>query len=266
MSSADLSRKEKREEARAARRAAEEAERARADRRRRMFILSGVVALVVVVVAVVVAIAGSSSNTPPKPHSAAANAKAVAVTRELAGIQQSGATLGSPTAPVTVTEYGDLECPICQAFDVNSLPQLLTNDIRSGRVKMVYRSLQTATQDPTVFNTQQVAALAAGEQNLMWNYVDLFYHEQGQEGTGYVNEAYLAGLASQIPGLVSAQWLAARHSPALSQQVSSDQGQAAKLNFSSTPSFTVQGPKGGRGVSGSLPSYGQLESVIKSVS
>ena len=42
-----------------------------------------------------------------------------------------------------------------------------------------------------MFKDQQVAALAAGMQKKFWNYAELFYHEQGQEDTGYVTESYL---------------------------------------------------------------------------
>ena len=52
-----------------------------------------------------------------------------------------------------------------------------------GKVKVVYRSFCTATcngPDPSVFNTQQVAGLAAGKQNKFWQYTELFYHEQGR--------------------------------------------------------------------------------------
>ena len=34
----------------------------------------------------------------------------------LKGIPQHGTTLGNPKAPVTFTEYGDLQCPICKDF------------------------------------------------------------------------------------------------------------------------------------------------------
>ena len=44
----------------------------------------------------------------------------------------------------------------------------------------------------------------------MWDYLELFYHEQGEEGSGYVTERYLRGLASQVPGLNLAAWSAAR--------------------------------------------------------
>ena len=40
----------------------------------------------------------------------------------------------------------------------------------------------------------------------MWNFIELFYHEQGEEDTGYVTESYLQGLAAQVPGLNLSQW------------------------------------------------------------
>ena len=41
---------------------------------------------------------------------------ATTVNSLLAGIPQSAMRLGSPSAPVTVTEFGDLECPVCRDF------------------------------------------------------------------------------------------------------------------------------------------------------
>ena len=72
--------------------------------------------------------------------------------------------------------------------------------MRTGKLKIEYRSLETATREPETFKTQQVAALAAGKQNKMWNYIELFYHEQGEEDSGYVTESYL-----QRPGRTGAR-------------------------------------------------------------
>ena len=79
------------------------------------------------------------------------------------------------------------------------LPELVAKDVRAGKVKIVYRAFETATRDPQTFQAQQVAALAAGKQNHFWDYVELFYRQQGAEGTGYVTESYLSGLAKQVP-------------------------------------------------------------------
>ncbi len=91
--------------------------------------------------------------------------------------------------------------------------QLVSNDVKAGRVKVQYKAFETATRDPATFQTQQVAALAAGKQNRFWNFMELFYHQQGSEGTNYVTENYLDALAAQIPGLNIAQWKTARNDP-----------------------------------------------------
>jgi protein-disulfide isomerase len=223
------------------------------------------------VVAVAVAISSSGGNgSAPAPTSAAAKQEAATVNGLLSGIPQSGATLGSPTAKVTVTEYGDLQCPICRTFALGAENQLISSDVRSGKVKLVYRSLETATgngPDPTVFASQQAAAYAAGAQGKAWNYIELFYHEQGQENTAYVTPAYLDGLARQIPGLSYAAWQSARQSPTYTSQVTVDGQAAAAKGFNSTPTTVIQGPKGqAQPIVGNPSSYSQLESVIQSVS
>ncbi len=101
-----------------------------------------------------------------------------------------------------MTYYGDLECPICQRLHApRRLPAADQKRGTPGKVQVVYKAFETATRDPNVFKDQQVAALAAGQQQKFWNFAELFYHEQGQEDTGYVTETYLDDLAKQITGL-----------------------------------------------------------------
>jgi protein-disulfide isomerase len=213
----------------------------------------------VVIVAVVIAItSGSSSNSKASNASSAAQ-----VTKLLGGIQQSGRTLGSAKAPVTVTLYEDLECPVCREFMLSGGSQLIAKDVRAGRVKVVFRSLQTATPDPTTFQVQQQAAVAAGEQNRLWNFVELFYHQQGAEGTAYVTESYLDKLARQIPGLNNSKWLSARKQATLASQVTSDESLAKSKGFNSTPTIVVQGPKASPQPVAGAASYSQIEQLVK---
>ena len=138
-------------------------------------------------------------NTNPDPGKQQATAITKTVDTLLAGIPQTGTQLGNPKAPVTMTYFGDLECPICRDFTLlGGMSQLISNDVRQGKVKVVYKSFCTATCNgpgQSVFNTQQVAAYAAGMQNKFWNYAETFYREQGTEDTGYVTENYLTHLA-----------------------------------------------------------------------
>jgi protein-disulfide isomerase len=240
----DLTRKQRRDQARAERKAMEEAEVAGAARRRRLTQLGIAVAVVVAaIVVVLVATSGGSKSGIPQTKQAQG-----AVTNEvralMGGIHQNGNVLGSPTAPVTLQYFGDLECPICREFTFGALPSIIQKWVREGKLKIEYRSLETATREPETFRTQQVAALAAGKQNKMWNFIETFYHEQGEEDSGYVTEKYLQGIASQVSGLNLAQWTSDRGNAALAAQVAADAQAANNAGFTGTPSFLI-GKTGG---------------------
>jgi protein-disulfide isomerase len=235
----DLTRKQRREQAREERKALEQAEVDRAKRRTRLTQLGVVVAIVVVVIVGIAIAAGGSSTKTVAPKSSAANATVAEVKTLIDGIPQNGNTLGDPNAPVTLRYYGDLECPICKEFTLEVLPTLIPKYVRTGKLKIEYRSLETATREPEVFKDQQVAAYAAGKQNKAWEFIETFYHEQGEEDSGYVNEKYIQGIASQVPGLNLADWTAARSEPTYANAVEHDAQAANQAGFTGTPSFEI---------------------------
>jgi protein-disulfide isomerase len=262
------SRTKQKEEARARRLAEETARAERARRERRLRLVGGVVlAAVAVVVAAIAISSGGGSKTAGLQTGTKANQTLSSVNQLLTGIPQSGAVLGSPSAKVTLTYYGDLECPVCRDFTLNGgWPQLVANEVRAGKVKVVFRAFETASTNPQTFQTQQVAALAAGKQNLFWNYVELFYNEQGAEGSGYVTDSYLAGLARQIPALNQTQWQAARSDQTLLSQVQADGAAAQAAGVQGTPTLIFQGPKGKASPSTTVASYSDLQNALKQVS
>lgn len=262
------SRKEQKEQARQRRLAEERARSEKARRDRRVRMLGGTILAAVAIIAVAIAVSSGSGTKTIKVDSPQAKQAATQVNTLLAGIPQSGVTLGNPKAPVTITEYGDLECPICAEFAQTSEQQLINNEVKTGKAKLVYRSLETASEGSpvaNVFPTQQAAAYAAGKQNKAWNYLLLFYNEQGQEDTGYVTESYLDSLAQQIPGLNFQTWKTDRSDPSLAQQVTTDNRYAASKGWSSTPTVIISGPKGEQDFTQSLEDYGTYQSAINSV-
>lgn len=140
---------------------------------------------------------------------------------------------------MTLQYFGDLECSVCRQFALGALPSLIRTWVRSGKLRIEYRSLETATREPEEFKSQQVAALAAGRQNRMWQFVETFYREQGEEGTGYVTESYLQNIARQLTGLDLAQWNSARASTELAGRLSADAQAAAAAGLNGTPSFLL---------------------------
>jgi protein-disulfide isomerase len=242
----DLTRKQRREQARAERKQLEEAEAARAVRRTRLSRLGVVVAVVVVaIVAIVIATgSGGKSSGPVKAGTGKANQNVALVSSEIGGIPQSGNVLGNPNAPVTLQYFADLECPVCKEFTLGALQSIIPQWVRTGKLKIEFHNMQTATREPEVFRTQQIAALAAGKQNLLWPFAELFYREQGEENSGYVTEQYLQNLAQQVPGLNLTAWTAARNDPTLASQLTTDAQVVTAQGFTGTPSFLI-GKTGG---------------------
>jgi protein-disulfide isomerase len=263
------SRTKQKEEARARRLAEEQARAERSRRDRRIRTTVGIVLGAVIIVAVLIVV-NSGGNKGGIKTGTAASATVNNVNNLLAGIPQSGARLGNPKAPVTMTYYGDYQCPVCKAFTLEGgFPQLVQNEVRQGKVQVLYKSFCTATcngPDPNVFPTQQVAGLSAGEQNKFWQYTELFYNQQGQEDTTYVNEAYLTQLANQVTGLNLAKWKADRNNSSLATQVNTDQTEARNIGVSGTPTLIFKGPKGQAAANAAVPTYAQLQQAIKQVS
>lgn len=274
------SRRDQKEEARAARLAAEQDAAAHAARAKRMQVIGGVVVIAVAVVAVVIGISiGGAKAQSGLLKGDRASATYASIEKLIGGIPQHGETLGDPAAKVTLGYFGDLECPICMEFTagasvggtVGGIPQFITDMVRTGQAKLQYRSFCTATcndyaNGQSIFDTQQVAAYAAGRQNLFWNYEELFYHEQGAEGSGYVTPGYLDKLARQIPTLSLGSWQSERKDPSLLSQVQADQAAAQKDGVSGTPTIYVSGPKGFRIVGSGVLGYSQLAAAVRSVS
>ncbi len=214
-----------------------EASQSEANARRRRLLQLGSVAVFAAVIAVVVAVVisqnqggGGSTNL----------AEVGQVDSLLKGIPQEGTMLGDPKAKVTLYEFGDLQCPICKEYSEQVLPQLISGPVRSGEAKVEFRNF-------TIIGTQSppagAAALAAGKQGRGWNFIELFYRNQGPEGSGYVTGSFLTSIAKGAGVKDIAKWNTDRKSKHIKERVSSTTAQAESLGFTGTPSFAVEGPR-----------------------
>jgi len=236
-------------------------------KQRRLYQLAAVAAaaIAIVAVAVILSSSGGSASRHGIENGANATETVAAVTTLLRGIPQSGNTLGAGGARVQMTYFGDLECPICKDFTLTGLAQAIDKLVRPGKLQVEYRSLKSATAETPTFIDQQAAALAAGSQSRMWHYVELFYREQGAEGSGYVTDAYLQRLARQVPGLDVAAWDRDRRQSTLVDRLRADAGAASQARAAGTPTLVIKGPNGSRTLSGNV-SYGAIASAVAAVS
>jgi protein-disulfide isomerase len=227
------SRKEQREQARAEREAREAADKARAQRKTRMLLLGGALAAAAAIVVVAILISsGGSANKGSSAGTAAGSAQAAQL---LKGIPQQGTTLGNPGAPVTLLEFADLQCPFCREASNNSLPPLVDKYVRPGKLRIEFRNFAILGPD----SEKAARALeGAADQGRAWQFIDLWYLNQGEENSGYVNDDFIGKIARGA-GLDSKKVVAASNDMSGGQTVATANTEAQKFGIQSTPSYLI---------------------------
>lgn len=238
------SREDRKRQAREEREKAEQAAAAADQRKRRLQLLASIaaVAVVIVVVAVVISTRGGGGNTDVKAGKPASGG--AEVQQRFAGIPQGGMTLGKPTAPVTMVEYIDLKCPVCQAFETSVFPTLVDKYVKTGKLRVQAQLQDFVGNEEHDSEDAARMGLAAAQQNKFFEFAALMYRHQGNENDAYVTDSFLSSIAKAVPGLDVQKALDARSSQAVTSQLQSA-AQAFNTNgFTGTPSFQL-GTSGG---------------------
>ncbi len=231
----DPTRKQRRDAARAERRAQELALAQAAVRRRRLTVLGGVIALAAVLAVLLVVLSGSDDTAAPAPKAGETIAGQSDSRALLGGIPQAGRVLGAASAPVTLVEFADLQCPFCREYTRDALPTVVRDYVRTGKVRLEFRPRTFIGAD-----SAKAARLvvAAGRQDKLWNTLDLFYANQGTENSGWVTDA----LATRVLRAAGADPAAARTAAAASStqaELTAADTLADRNGLNSTPSFLV---------------------------
>jgi protein-disulfide isomerase len=228
------------------------------DRRHRLLQL-GAGAVFLVIIAVVALIVISSSNSGSGGDTKLESVGSVDSLLE--GIPQQGLTLGDPQAPVELIEFGDLQCPVCKAYAEEMLPPIIEKQVKQGKAKVSFRNFTIIGPDSVPAGA---AALAAGEQGRGWNYLDVFYRNQGEENSGYADDEFLTAVAKAAGVKDLAAWNKARAGGKLANEVKKTTAEAEGLGFSGTPSYAIKGPAtNGMELLGTPQSVGEFESAIE---
>ena len=207
------------------------------DRRARILQLGAGAVFLVLAVVVVLIVVNASSNG----NSGDTKLEEVGgVDRLLSGIPQEGLVLGDPKAKVELIEFGDLQCPFCKAFSEDILPQVIETKIATGEAKLVFRNFPIIGEESTPAG---VAAIAGGAQGRGWNYIELFYRNQGEERSGYVTDEFMTAIAEGAGVKDIAKWNTERKAPKATEEVEKTGEEASgKFGFEGTPSFAIKGP------------------------
>lgn len=101
-------------------------------------------------------------------------------------LTSSGHSLGSRTAPITVVEFSDFQCPFCREWWVRSYAML--NQLRPNAVRVVYHHLPLPSIHPEAL-TAALASECAATMGSFERFHDFLFANQDRIGTGLWKEA-----------------------------------------------------------------------------
>jgi protein-disulfide isomerase len=148
-------------------------------------------------------------------------------------------TRGVVTAPVTVYEMSDFQCPFCRQFALNTFPDLEREYIMTGKVRWVFINFPLTSIHPNAAAAAEVA-LCAAKVDKFWDMHDLLFRTQPTWAPLVEPGAFFLTLAdsASIPATAFRKCLVDRETQ---QEVASDAKGSVQSGASSTPSFYIEG-------------------------
>jgi protein-disulfide isomerase len=148
---------------------------------------------------------------------------------------------GSPTAPVTVIEYSDFQCPNCRRFFEETL-SAFEPYIQAGLVRLVYADFPIRGEESLL---AAQAGRCALEQNAFWEYHDLLFQRQAGVNSGTFSRENLKAYAAEL-GLDVEAFSRCLDSGKYEKAVLQALEQAKALGLKGTPSFVIIDPIAGQ--------------------
>ena len=205
---------------------------------RRMLLIAAAVggAAVLAVALILVASSGSSKSATTSVSTDASGAGGPRAT--FAGIPQHGDTVGQAAAPATMLVFEDPQCPYCQQWTLDTLPTVVDQFVRPGKLKLTYRGIPII--GPNSIKGLR-ATFAAGEQNKLWQFSEALYEMQGAENSGWITDDVILS-AAKSAGADGQAILAASPTKAITAQLAQATSEAQTYQVRGTPTFVLVQP------------------------
>lgn len=165
--------------------------------------------------------------------------------------------VGNPNAPVVIAEWFDYQCPFCKRFESDAVAQLMTDYIKTGKVKLVLKDFQFLGAD------SQTAGLAA---RAIWEVApDKFYdwhkamfEKQDNENGGWGNKTDILALAQSL-GIdsVKVEQLMTSKATEYQKEMDADKAEGGAFGINGTPGTII----GKQLISGAQP-YSAVKQLV----
>ena len=135
-----------------------------------------------------------------------------------------------------MVEYVDLQSPASREFQTRVFPMLVSRFVREVKLKVELRLTAFGGDDS---ERGRAAAIAAGEQGRMFDFVQVLLRNQGVRDSGWLDDGMVTDAAASIPGLDVPRLRKERHSLIVRDDESGYDANASEDNVLSTPTIFV---------------------------
>jgi protein-disulfide isomerase len=196
-----------------------------------------VIALAAVVVVGAIVVSSNGSDPAPSRTAQPGMTPAEEVAALYEGIPQDGIRLGERGAPATMVEIADLQCPFCARYSTQVFPSIVDDYVRTGKIAYELRIRSFLGRDSV---RAAGAAAEAAEQDRMYQFVDLFFRNQGPENSDFADDAFMREIAGQVEGLDVERVVAAADDPLSYPAVERGEMFARRIGSTGTPDFYLR--------------------------
>jgi protein-disulfide isomerase len=161
------------------------------------------------------------------------------------GVPQKGLVLGKPSAPIEMELFIDVQCPICQQYEVSYLPTIVQKYIRTGKVQLHLQPWAFIGGSGSQSFSGRLGVIGAAAQDKGYEYAKVLYDNQGTENTGWLTGKEMATIAASVDGLNLSKWQKDTNSAGAKSIASDVDKLASKAKVQGTPTILV-GKYGGK--------------------
>lgn len=179
----------------------------------------------------------------------------------IGGIPQLGERLGNEDAPITLTLFTDVQCPLCADYQLNVIDPLIEDLVRTGDASIELKNFSLGAKEVTLGG---IGVEAAADQDHGWQYMEMFMRNQDQVPQAGVDQDFLNEVAGNTPRLDVSAWEEADGDPASEAAAKEDADLAVQLRLTDDIALNVQGPNGSELLEGA-PSREEIDAAIARV-
>ena len=150
----------------------------------------------------------------------------------------SGYLLGSPTAPIEITEYADFTCPACAAFSTVQFPDVRARLVESGKARFRYRDFPLEGGIHKFSRVAAHSAACANDQGKFFEMAERQFLHQGEWAMAGNAVPKLKALAKEA-GLDTGLWQSCMESAKYAGRIQASLDEGAQIGVHETPSFLI---------------------------